>query len=372
MEILRVSNIAGPTSAPFNSFTLFRSNIFGDENTTYLVYHPIERTFGAGLNREADNITIKECNGSILKLITHAAAWVKRNSSCKDKIIHAHQPGVGIVAFLIASLVSFFSVPLMYTVHNSISNFVGVKKIAVYLCFLFADEITFVSKDSFSSFKPYLPKYVLRKSVVIQNGADIDRIRKATFSSKRRQVSKPIILSCIARLAPQKNLPFLLNVAAKIGKDFKLNIYGEGASHDQLLAQIKELELGEKVFLRGNIPKEELFNELYNTDIYVTVARYEGLAMGLIEALALDLPCLASNIASHREVKELVPSLVLIENDIDEWVASLTTKIETSEVETPLNRKEISSGDVEKHFSMLRMQKEYRELYLNLLVADRH
>ena len=194
MEILRASNIAGPTSAPFNSFTLFRSNIFGDENTTYLVYHPIERTFGAGLNREADNVKIKECNGSISKLITHTAAWVKSNSSCKNKIIHAHQPGVGIVAFLIASLVSFFRVPLIYTVHNSINNFVGVKRSRCLSVFLFADEITFVSKDSFSSFKPYLPKHVLRKSVVIQNGIDIDRIRKATFSLKRRQVSKPIAL----------------------------------------------------------------------------------------------------------------------------------------------------------------------------------
>lgn len=368
MEILRVSNIAGPTSAPFNSFTLFRSGVYSDENTTYVAYHPLNKAFSEGLQKNSANVKLSECNGSIPKLISFVVSWVLKNRSNKNKVIHAHQPGVGLVAFLSVGLLPFFKVPLVYTVHNSFSNFIGIKKIAVLICLLLADKITFVSKDAFKSFKPNLPKRVLRKCIVIQNGADIDRIRRATVSCKQRQVSKTIVLSCVGRLAPQKNLPFLLKVAANTNKDFKLNIYGEGSDRDVLSEQIKQLGLTKKVFLRGNIAKEDLFIELHDSDIYVSAANYEGLAMGLIEALALDVPCLASNISSHKEVKELVPSLELVENDVDKWVASLTKKIETLELEKLSNRKKVTSIDVENHFSMSRMQREYTELYSNLLI----
>lgn len=369
MEILRVSNIAGPTSAPFNTFTLFRSRVYRDENVTYLAYRPLDQTFRAGLQAHSADVKIEECNGSILKLAFSVIGWVLRNRSIKDKIIHAHQPGVGLVAFLSASLASFFSIPLIYTVHNSFRNFNGVKKVAVYICFCLAHKITFVSKDAFSSFELKLPKSALRKSVVIQNGADIDRIRLATSSCKKRQISKSIIVSCIGRLAPQKNLPFLLKVAELTDKDFTLNIYGEGPERDILSTQIKQLGLANKVFLRGNIAKEELFIKLYESDLYLSAAHYEGLAMGLLEALALDLPCLASDIPSHQEVKELVSSLELVENSIDSWVASLTKKIETVELERLSKRERLTSPNIEKYFSMARMQKEYRKIYSELLIT---
>ena len=369
MEILRVSNIAGPTSAPFNTFTLFRSRVYTDEKVTYLAYRPLDKSFKAGLENNLENVRIKECDGSILKLASSVISWILKNRFTQDKIIHAHQPGVGVVSFLSAGFVSFFRIPLVYTVHNSFSNFSGLKKVAVYVCFALADKITFVSKDSFSSFESKLPKSTLRKSVVIQNGADIDRIRLATASCKKRQISKTVVMSCIGRLAPQKNLPFLLKVAATTNKDFSLNIYGEGPQRDFLSAQIKQLGLATKVFLRGNVAKEELFIKLSESDIYVSAAHYEGLPMGLIEALALDVPCLASDISSHQEVKELVPSLELVKNDIDQWVSSLTKKIETVELAKISKREQLTSPDIEEYFSMARMQKEYLEVYSSLLTA---
>ena len=367
MEILRVSNIAGPTSAPFNSFTLFRSRVYADENVTYLAYRPLDKTFRAGLQRNLVNVKIEECNGSILKLAFLVIGWVLRNRSNEDKIIHAHQPGVGLVAFLSASIAPFFGIPLVYTVHNSFRNFKGVKKVAVYICFCLADKITFVSKDAFNSFASKIPKSALRKSVVIQNGADINRIRLAISSCKNKQTPKSFIVSCIGRLAPQKNLPLLLQVAKLTNKDFRLNIYGEGPERDLLSTQIKQLGLANKVFLRGNIAKEDLFIKLHESDLYVSTAHYEGLAMGLIEALALDVPCLVSDISSHQEVKELVPSLELVVNEIDSWVTSLTQKIEAVELERSTKREQLTSPNIEKYFSMERMQKEYLEIYSELL-----
>lgn len=367
MEILRVSNIAGPTSAPFNTFTLFRSKVYRHENTTYLAYRRLEKTFKSELKRDAVDVIFNECNGSILKLTSFVFRWLRLNRLNKNKIIHAHQPGVGSISFLSASLLSFFSVPLVYTVHNSMSNFKGIKKVAVCVCFALSDRITFVSNDSFRSFESSLPQWVLRKSIVIQNGADIDRIRQSTLNHKKNTPDKTIVVSCIGRLAPQKNLSFLLEVVAKINKDFRLNIYGEGSDRDLLSGQISQLGLSEKVFLCGNLPKIELFQKIQDSDIYVSSAHYEGLPMGLIEALALDVPCLVSDISSHQEIKEYISCLELVENDIDQWVASLTRKIELSEIGESSIRIQLSSPYIEEYFSMSRMQKEYMKVYSNLL-----
>ena len=133
IEILRVSNMAGPTSAPFNTFTLYRSGVYPDENTTYIAYRPLDPDFKISLKRPTESINLFECHGSITKLVARVIAWVIKHRTEKKKVIHAHQPGVGLVTFLIAYLLIGFKVPLVYTVHNNRSNFKGLKKFAVYL-----------------------------------------------------------------------------------------------------------------------------------------------------------------------------------------------------------------------------------------------
>ncbi len=72
------------------------------------------------------------------------------------------------------------------------------------------------------------------------------------------------------------------------------------------------------------------FDVLNHSDLYVSVADYEGLPMALMEALAIGKPCLASDIASHHEIKCLVPTLQLIPFDEAAWVDAIQRFIYTN------------------------------------------
>lgn len=358
--------MAGPTSAPFNTFTLYRSGVYRDENTTYIAYRPLDPDFKVGIKRHTARISLFECNESITKLAARVIAWVIKHRAEKKKVIHVHQPGVGLVTFLIAYLLIGFKAPLVYTVHNNRSNFRGLKKFAVYVCFNLSDQLTFVSEDAFLSFKSSLSKRILDKSCVIKNGADIDRILLSLSEVQDNILNEKVTIACIGRLSAQKNLMFLLNVMSRLDCDFTLNIFGEGPERTYLLEQIDDLGLSDKVFLRGNLPKNALFREIRASDIYVSVAKYEGLPMGLIEALALDVPSIVSNIPPHQEIRNHIPSLVIVDNIIDQWVDILTNKIQLAEREKGHKRPQISSSQVEKYFSMSRMQAEYSQVYEKL------
>lgn len=358
--------MAGPTSAPFNTFTLYRSRVYRDENTTYIAYRPLDSDFKVGLKRYTASFNLFECHGSITKLVAGVISWLVKHRTEKKKVIHAHQPGVGLVTFLIAYLLIGFKAPLVYTIHNNRSNFKGLKKFAIYACFKLSDQITFVSEDAFLSFKSSLSMRILEKACVIKNGADIDRIRLSLSEAHDNIINEKVTISCIGRLSAQKNLMFLLNVMSHLDCDFTLNIFGEGPERTSMREQIDHLGLSDKVFLRGNLPKNELFREIRASDIYVSVAEYEGLPMGLLEALALDVPSIVSNIQPHQEIKTYIPSLVIVDNIIDQWVDILTNKIQLAEREKGFKRPKISSSQVEKYFSMSRMQTEYSQVYEKL------
>ena len=70
-----------------------------------------------------------------------------------------------------------------------------------------------------------------------------------------------------------------------------------------------ELGIGEDCKFMGNVPKEEVYRQLSNADIFLMVSRTEGLPRALIEAMAVGLPCIGSEVGG---IPELLESEVLI------------------------------------------------------------
>ena len=82
---------------------------------------------------------------------------------------------------------------------------------------------------------------------------------------------------------------FVGGVAEKQRRDF-----------EQLKKYVKENSLEENVKFLGNIDNiPEFLNEI---DICVVPSRSEGFGLALVEAMAMGVPCIASNIAGPREI----------------------------------------------------------------------
>jgi glycosyltransferase involved in cell wall biosynthesis len=109
------------------------------------------------------------------------------------------------------------------------------------------------------------------------------------------------VVGCAARLDPVKGVDRLLRACATAdGADTEVVIIGAGAEAAALQGLAASIGLGGRARFVGEIPDAARLFRAF--DVYASAARKEGMPLALIEAMALGLPVVASDIAAHREV----------------------------------------------------------------------
>ena len=82
--------------------------------------------------------------------------------------------------------------------------------------------------------------------------------------------------------------------------DYHLDIYGDGEMYEALDNQIKQLRLIESIRLHGrtnNVPEA-----LASARIFVLCSNVEGMPNALMEAMALGVPCIATDVSGVRDI----------------------------------------------------------------------
>ena len=101
----------------------------------------------------------------------------------------------------------------------------------------------------------------------------------------------------VGRLAPEKGLEYLLEVARRILKkypDWRWILLGEGELRPVLEDGIRGGQLEDRLILKGSV--KNVCGYLQRSQIYVMTSRYEGLGICLVEAKAQGLPCVAFDV----------------------------------------------------------------------------
>lgn len=138
--------------------------------------------------------------------------------------------------------------------------------------------------------KNYFAKSIAKKSRIIMNPMASMANMQIPFSKKR----DIIVTAC--RLAPQKNVPLLIEAYSKIYKkipNFKLEIYGEGPERENIEKLIKDKHLSEYVILKGQ--SDNVIEKLAEAKIFVLSSDFEGLSNALMEALCVGAACIATD-----------------------------------------------------------------------------
>jgi glycosyltransferase involved in cell wall biosynthesis len=219
---------------------------------------------------------------------------------CQDngvQVVHSHGRGAGVYS----RLLRFYGLPVVHTYHGiHVENgLLGKFKLFVdMLLERFSDTQIFVSNDEMKSAQKY--KLGLRtKSVVINNGIPLPQISQNRSATQLR-------LGTIARLTHQKGVDNLLQNFASLlkasGKKYELLIAGEGEDRKKLLSLVEDLNLNGNVTFLGEI--SEPFQFLNTLDVYVSAARWEGLPLSVLEAMASGLPCILSQVPGHHSFIE--------------------------------------------------------------------
>lgn len=159
----------------------------------------------------------------------------------------------------------------------------------------------------------------LHKSCVIENGIELD-----IYSPAPPNTNTPPVIGCVARLEKQKGLDILLEAFAQLTSEACLWIIGDGMLRSELETHVQQLRLTQRVSFLGY--QAQANDYLRQCDIFVLPSRFEGLSFALLEALALGLPCIVTDVGDHGR---------LINSGENGWVvppndpAALTTALES-------------------------------------------
>jgi glycosyltransferase involved in cell wall biosynthesis len=144
---------------------------------------------------------------------------------------------------------------------------------------------------------------------------EISLVREADLSVPDERApldGQRVELLSVGRLDPEKAPELLLEMLHELGDGYRLTIVGTG----KLEAQMREASapLGDRVRFLGYVAQgPDLFGLYREADVFVHVARTEGLPQVLIEAQAFGLPAVGTDVGGvagalgHGEAGLLVP-----------------------------------------------------------------
>ena len=120
-----------------------------------------------------------------------------------------------------------------------------------------------------------------------------------------------------------------------------MTIVGDGPYKQDLLKLSENLKLEDYIVWKSFLPREDLINEIINSDIFMLLSRSEAYGITVTEALTLKTPCIITNRTALKEFKDepgcfivdyppkpkIIAELILDINKDDITVGPLTSKI---------------------------------------------
>lgn len=214
----------------------------------------------------------------------------------KPDLVHSHLFWPTFVARF--SLPS--KIPLITTIHAFIATSVEYKhwyiRFLDRLSYRFRKSIIIVVAKgaleeyfSFLQLKPY-------KAYTLYTFVDVDRFQAQPVPATANTGTFKLV--AVGALRLQKNYRFIIDAMALVrDKDIVLDIYGTGNLQEELQQQIDKT--GAKVFLKGEVNNIEQVIPQYH--LFVMSSTFEGFSLGVLEAMAMRMPLLLSDIASFKE-----------------------------------------------------------------------
>ncbi len=173
------------------------------------------------------------------------------------------------------------------------------------------------------------------KIKVIYNAVKEIKISKSKdeLKSELRLPDKFVI--SVSRLVPWKGFDLLIDVMIEInknGQDIPLYIAGDGPDYDSLQKKIDDLNFADKIILLGRLEQDRLWEYIKASNVFVLNTAYEGLSHLLIEAMALEIPIVTTDVGGNGELIENNKNGILLDyNNKKQLVTAIKNIFDDSE-----------------------------------------
>lgn len=155
----------------------------------------------------------------------------------------------------------------------------------------FINNVTYFIVSSDESIKEYKDFFGAYNKMIIKKIYNpIGIIPQQCYNFKNKRIVS------VGRLHNQKGFDQLIIAFAQSVKshpDWKLEIYGDGQMHDELIKVIEKNRMNKNIFLR---PSSKNIVDVYKgASLFICTSRYEGYANALVEAGICGLPLISYN-----------------------------------------------------------------------------
>lgn len=224
------------------------------------------------------------------------------------EIINSHSalPDLLNASINVFHLHKIHSVRTMHTDIKWIDNFFLEQFFINWIFPLMFDREISISKATKDRLEDrFLAKLTKKSSPLIYNGIPDDLLNfshKINQSKYRDYSTSPVKIISVGRLSQQKGYEYLLHALKLIGKkvSYKFFIVGDGPQYNALLELSKSLGLDKSVEFLGF--KNDVLEIMAQCQIFVSSSLWEGFPTVLLEAMAIGLPVIATNVSGSREL----------------------------------------------------------------------
>jgi glycosyltransferase involved in cell wall biosynthesis len=207
----------------------------------------------------------------------------------------------------------------------------------------------------------------LEKIFLISNGVAVDEFDRARYSTEEIQIIKSKlgiptgkrVVTYISRIHHQKRPMDFVEMARRFIQDPSVVflMIGDGPLSETVNAEISRT--GIKNIIRHSFtPSSDVFAV---SDVMVLPSEYEGMPMIILEAQAMGVPIVVTDVGNNREVLEITSGGVLVSTIGD--ISALANGVKAM-LETPPDPNELRQSIIDQ-FSLSQMGENYRKALIH-------
>lgn len=223
----------------------------------------------------------------------------------RPDVILNHSPSAVVPVWLYASKAS---IPIITVEHQANAAKNWKHHVWSKVALLLSDVVVVLTEEYR---REYMERHggLARDVKVIQNGIDIG-LYKPTV-----RPSRPVWrIGMASRLTPLRDHCGLVDALKAIAReDIELHIAGSGDTAEVIRRHIVDLDLSDRVYMRGLLDELQLVSFMQDLDIYVHASFYETMSTAMMQAMAVGLPVIAYDVPGIRNLVEHGVNGILVE-----------------------------------------------------------
>ena len=173
---------------------------------------------------------------------------------------------------------------------------------------------------------------------VARLGVDCDQFSPRPF----RASPDCFEILCVGRLVSAKGQRILIEAVAQLiegGRQIRLRFVGDGPDRKELEGLVGQKDLTSKIRFEGSINQERIQEFYMAADIFALPSFAEGIPVVLMEAMAMEIPCVATSINGIPElIRDGVDGLLVAPSDVQGLSAALTRLMDEATLRESLGK----------------------------------